>query len=99
MMTRHNNQILNVEDESGRQIRIGTAGFDSPFVHFVEPDGTVIMEMMATKTGHSLFEMLNPETGEPAITIDTATSNGAARIVLYDPKTGQPAKTITFESQ
>ena len=92
-------QLLTIAHSSGRQLRIGTAGFDSPFVHFVEPDGTVVMELMTTPTGHSLFSMKNPQTGDPAIRIDTATPTGAARMVFFDPATGKPARTITFDSE
>lgn len=92
-------QLLTFEHSSGRQLRIGTAGFDSPFVHFIEPNGTVVMELMTTPTGHSLFSIKNPQTGDPAIRIDTATPTGAARIVFFDPATGKPARTITFDSE
>lgn len=94
-----NGELLTIEHASGKALRIGTAGFESPFVHFLEADGTTKMELMTTPTGHALFEMKFPNTSNPAIRIDTATPTGAARIVLFDPATGEASKTIMFDSE
>ncbi len=88
-----------IDHPSGRAIRIDTVGFDSPAVHFLDTDGSVIFELMTTPTGHALMEMRNPNTGEPSIRLDTATPTGAARLIFFDPATGKPARTITFDSE
>jgi hypothetical protein len=89
---------VTIAHPNGSELVMGTLGFDSPYVFLRSPGGKQAMDIMATPTGHSLLEMRNPQTGQPALLIDTATPTGAARILLYDPATGEVAKAITFDS-